>query len=156
MRKLLDKLRKEGKLQLVEPSEEVKAAYLKKSESHLISSKILLDNNRLEEAVSMAYYSMYHTLQALFFRSGIKCENHTVAIFLLKRIFNLDNSMISKAKGERVDKQYYVDFSIGKKEVEELIRNAESFNSEILDFIEKLNSEKIEDFRKKMEKLLVK
>jgi len=38
-------------------------------------------------------------------------------------------------------------------EVEELIAVAEMFNSTILDFIEKLNSDKIAEFRKKMELL---
>ncbi len=41
-----------------------------------------------------------------------------------------------------------------KEEVEELIEAAEIFNSKILDFIEKLNSEKIAEFRIKMETLL--
>ncbi len=148
------KLHEEGKLQLAEPSEEIKAAYLKKSESYLVSAKLLLDNGRLEESVSMAYYSMYYILLALLFRVGIKCENHSAAIILLKKIFNIDNSEISSAKRERIDKQYYVDFSSVEEEVEELITTAERFNSKILDFIEKLNSEKISEFRKKMEKLL--
>jgi hypothetical protein len=51
----LTNLAKEGKLSLVEPSEEVKKSYIQKSESNLVSAKILLDNNRLEEAVSLAY-----------------------------------------------------------------------------------------------------
>lgn len=72
---------------------------------------------------------------------------------LLKELFNIDNSTISYAKKERIDKQYYVNFSIAKLEVEELITVAEMFNSTILDFIEKLNSDKIVEFRKKMELL---
>lgn len=51
---LFAKLKKVGKLKLVEPSEEIKEAYLKKSESHLASAKLLLDHGKLEEAVSMA------------------------------------------------------------------------------------------------------
>ncbi|HIH44667.1 MAG TPA: HEPN domain-containing protein [Candidatus Methanoperedenaceae archaeon] len=149
-----NRLEEEGKLQLVQPSEEIMSSYLKKSDSHLASAKLLLKNDRLEESVSLTYYSMYYMLLSLFFRVGIKCENHSAAIILLKELFNIDNSLISYAKKERIDKQYYVDFKIMKEEVEELIQAAEVFNSKILDFIEKLNSEKMAEFRIKMEALL--
>ncbi|MFQ6087526.1 MAG: HEPN domain-containing protein [Candidatus Methanofastidiosia archaeon] len=148
------KLHEEGKLQIVDSSEEIEKAYLKKSESFLISAKLLINNDRLEESVSMTYYSMYYMLLALLFRVGIKCENHSASIILLEKIFNIDNSEISSAKKERIDKQYYIDFSITKKEVEELIKKSEIFNSKILSFIRKLNSEKIVKFRMKMKKLL--
>ncbi len=149
-----NKLKKEGKLQLVEPSEDIKKAYQKKSESHLISAKLLLENDKLEESVSMTYYSMYYTTLALYYKTGIKCENHSAAIILLKKIFKIDNQEISDAKKERIDKQYYIDFHIIKDEVKELIQTAEEFNSKILEFTEKMNNEKIEEFRKRMKKLL--
>jgi uncharacterized protein (UPF0332 family) len=149
-----DRIREEGRLKLVEPSEEVKKAYLKKSESHLTSAKLLIDHGKLEEAVSMAYYSMYHALMALFYRVGIKCENHAAAIILLGKVFRIDNSEISRAKRERIDKQYYVDFRITREEVKELIQSAEKFNSTILDFAEKLTSEKIAEFRKRVQRLI--
>jgi len=149
-----NRLQEEGKLQLVPPSEDIMSSYLKKSDSHLISAKLLLENDRLEESVSLAYYSMYYMLISLFFRVGIKCENHSAGIILLKELFSIDNSLISYAKKERIDKQYYVDFKIMKEEVEELIEAAEIFNSNILDFSEKLNSGKIAEFRMKMETLL--
>ncbi len=144
----LSKLRKEDKLLLVEPSEEIKEAYLKKSESFLSSAKILLDNNKLEEAVSMTYYSMYYATISLFSRVGIKSENHQATIVLLNKVFGLDNSKLAFAKKERVDKQYYIDFHITKEEVKDLIKSAENYNSMVYDFIERLNNEAIERFRK--------
>lgn len=90
----LKKLYKEGKLKIIESSEEIKNSYIEKSESNLISAKILLGNDRLEESISLAYYSMYHILTALFFAVGIKCENHTASIILLKDIFDIDNKKI--------------------------------------------------------------
>ncbi len=148
------RLHEEEALQLVDPSSEVKTSYLKKSESYLVSAKILLANDRLEESVSMAYYSMYYGVLALFFRTGIKCENHSASIILLKEIFDMDNSEISSAKRERIDKQYYVDFSIAKEEVEELIGSAEEFNSKVLELIERLNAEKIAKYRGRLGRLL--
>jgi len=146
-RNFLTKIFKEKKLQLVEPSEEIKDSYLEKSESNLISAKILLENNRLEESVSLCYYSMYHLLTALLFKTGIKCENHSASIILLKELFSLDNKDISFAKKERVDKQYYTDFKITKQEVIEVVKIAEDFNKELLDFISKLSNNEIQKYR---------
>lgn len=151
---LFKKLNKEGKLQLVEPSENIKESHMRKSESNLISSRILLDKDKLEEAVSLAYYSMYHMTLALFFKAGIKCENHSATILLMKRIFDLNNSALSFAKKERVDKQYYIDFHIVKEDVTELIHMAEDYNAMIYDFIERLGNEQIQEYRKKVAKFL--
>ena len=80
----LNKLKRQGKLELAESSDEIKQSYLEKSESNFISAKILLKNNRLEESISLIYYSMYHTLLALLFKIGVKSENHSGSIILLK------------------------------------------------------------------------
>ena len=150
----LIRLHKEGRLKFTEPSEVVKDSYLGKSESHLESAKLLMEHDKLEEATSTAYYSMYHMTLALFFKVGIKCENHTGAIIMLDALFGIDNKPISEAKKERIDKQYYIDFSIAREEVEELITATENFNATMLDFIERLNSEKMEKYRKNLRKML--
>ena len=150
----LKDLIKKGKLEMVEPSEEIKESDIHKSESHLESASILLEKGKLEESVSMAYYSMYHMLTALLFRVGIKCENHTASIILLKRIFGIDNSFIFKIKDERVEKQYYVSFEIEEKDVRDLIKDAEEFNGKMLDFISRLNSERIGACRRNAEDFL--
>src|SRR3989344_7537289 len=141
--RFLTKLRKEKKLELVEPSEEIKESYVLKSESNLISSKILFKNNQLEEAIALTYYSMYHMLTALLFKIGIKCENHGASILLLKELFDIDNFDISSAKKERIDKQYYVNFHVIKQEVVNGIKNAEVFNSKLFDFISRINNKDV-------------
>jgi uncharacterized protein (UPF0332 family) len=150
----LKKLHKDKALQLVAPSEEIRKAYLKKSESFLASARLLLDNERFEESVSMAYYSMYYSVLALFFATGIKCENHTAAIILLDDVFGIDSSAIESAKTERIDKQYYVTSAPVRDEVVDLIKAAESFNVVLLDVIDRLTSDRRESFRKKLNALL--
>ena len=140
----LKKLHKDKALQLVAPSDEIKTSYLKKSESFLASARLLLDNERFEESVSMAYYSMYYSVLALFFANGIKCENHTAAIILLDDVFGIDDSAIESAKTKRIDKQYYVTSAPVRDEVVALIKAAESFDTELLDVIERLTSERRE------------
>ncbi|MBU0536459.1 MAG: HEPN domain-containing protein [Nanoarchaeota archaeon] len=141
----LIKLWKEGKIEAVEPSDEIKNAYIQRSDESLSSAKALFKIGNLKDAVALAYYSMYHRLLAALFRIGIKCENHAASIILLKEVFGADNSMISKAKSERVDKQYYVDFSVNLKEAEESIRIAEEFIAEMDDIIAALTEDRVKE-----------
>ncbi|PIN94650.1 DNA-binding protein [Candidatus Pacearchaeota archaeon CG10_big_fil_rev_8_21_14_0_10_30_48] len=152
--KFLSKLVKEGKIKFVESSEEIKKSYLNKSESNLDSAKILLKNDKLEESVSLVYYSMYSSIIALFFKIGIKCENHSATIIILKEIFGINNSDISFAKKERIDKQYYADFNVTELEVKESLKIAEEFNAKVLDFIIKLNNSDVEKYKLKFKELI--
>src|SRR3989338_5496232 len=142
----LIKLAKEEKLQAVEPSDEVKEAYLQRSNESLSSAKALLKIGNLKDAVALAYYSMYHCLLAALFKIGIKCENHAASIILLQEVFGVDNSKISKAKSERVDKQYYVDFSVNLEEAKNSIKIAEEFIVDINNLIATLTEEKIKEY----------
>lgn len=149
-------LNKEGKLQEVEPSDDIKKAYLQRSNESLSSAKALLKISNLKDAVALAYYSMYHCLLAALFRIGIKCENHAAAIILLKEVFGTDNTKISKAKSERIDRQYYVDFETNKEETEASIKIAEEFIAEINELIAGLNEEKINEYHEKAAELFTK
>ncbi|MEK6863338.1 MAG: HEPN domain-containing protein [Nanoarchaeota archaeon] len=149
------RLKKEKKIQAVEPSEEIKTAYLQRSEESLRSAKALFQINNLKDSVALTYYSMYYSLLALLFKTGIKCENHAGAIMLLKEIFGIDNEKIAAAKKERIDKQYYIDFSVTKTEVSEMFWIAEEFNSQLLHFIDNLNQDRIKGYQEKFTKILV-
>ena len=148
------RLKKGGKIKIVEPNEELKESYINKSNHSLNSSTILLQNNEIENAIPLAYYSMYNMLTALLYKTGIKCENHTASIIILKDLFNIDNSQIKFAKRERVEKQYYTDFKLAKKDVEDLIDKAKNFNAVVYDFVEKLTKKQIEDYRKEIKECL--
>ncbi|MEK6874335.1 MAG: HEPN domain-containing protein [Nanoarchaeota archaeon] len=154
--KFLNKLKKEEKLELVEPSEDICNSYSEKSANCLKSAKLLLQNNLFENSIGMSYYAMYNLLLALLFRVGIKCENHGGSILLLKLLFN-ENELyktISDAKKERVDKQYYVTTEkdeITKEIADELLSNAEDFVLKMKVVIKNLNNDSIEELRKKFE-----
>jgi len=153
-RDFLRKLNRKGALLLVKPSPEIRDAYLKKSGSRLEAAKHLLSIDKFEEATEMAYYSMFHSVMALFFACGIKCENHTVAGWLLAEVFGIDNTAFESAKKERLDKEYYVPAAPVRPGVEALIRTAETFNAVLLDKIERLTGEDIESYRARFENLL--
>ncbi len=137
----------EKKIQVVRPSRDVKDAYLHKSERYLSSARLLFENEHYEEAVSMAYYSMYYCVIALFFQAGLKCENHTAAIILLEEVFGLEGSALANAKRERIDTQYYVDTRTTAEDVREMIHDAEAFNTRTSDFIARMTNRGIEKYR---------
>lgn len=152
--KFLNELKKEKKLELVEPSEDVCNSYSEKSSNCLKSAKLLLQNNLYENSVGQSYYAMYNQLTALLFRVGIKCENHAGSILLLKLLFDKGElfNLISDAKKERIDKQYYVTTEkddVTKEIADELLKNAENFVLKMKVVIKNLSNDDIDKFREK-------
>ncbi|MBW6461862.1 MAG: HEPN domain-containing protein [DPANN group archaeon] len=151
----LSKLFDEKKIQFVTPSKDIKNAYIQRSEESLSSAKVLFKIGNLKDSVALSYYSMYHCLLALLFCTGIKCKNHTASILILKEVFGLNNDSISKAKKERIDKQYYVDFNITQAEVYDTMSIAEDFITELREFIEKLNALDIKQYQNILQRILI-
>ena len=160
MKKLgfLNKVVKEGKLNIVEPSNEICSSYLEKSENCLKSGKILLKNSLHENSVSMFYYSMYNSVLALLFKVGVKSENHLASILLIKELFEREDlfKIISFAKKERIDKQYYVSLEnfLTKESAFELLKESEKFLIHIKLLINNLKGEDIKKLRNKFNLLL--
>src|SRR3989344_5532398 len=146
----LNKLKEENKLELVESSVEICNSYLEKANDCLKSAKLLLQNKLYENSISMSYYTMYDSLTALLFKTGIKCENHSGSILLLKKIFDRTDlfKIISFAKKERIDKQYYItskdNLKLTKESTEDMFKKAEEFSIQIKILINNLNIKKIE------------
>lgn len=143
----LNKLKEESKLALVEPSEEISSSYSAKSENCLRSAKILFEEKIYENSVTEAYYAMYNSALSLFFKCGIKCENHTAAIILLERLFQLKRlgQALLKAKKDRIDSQYYVisaeNQPLTKEAASGMISDAENFKLGLRVYIGQLNAE---------------
>ncbi|MGD2072376.1 MAG: HEPN domain-containing protein [Candidatus Thorarchaeota archaeon] len=158
MKKLnfLIKLKKQGKLKIVEPSDEICDSYMEKADNSLKSAKILLKNNLYENSVSMSYYVMYNSLTALLFRLGIRCENHSGSLILFKILFKRRDlyKTISFAKKERIDKQYYVSFILTKESAIDLLKKAEDFLVEIKLIRKNIKNEDIKKLRKKLKDIL--
>src|SRR3989344_7127017 len=152
--KFLNKLKKEGKLELVEPSEEICNSYSEKPANCLKSAKLLLQNNLYENSIGLSYYAMYNLLLAVLSRIGIKCENHGGSILLLKLLFGENDlyTLISDAKKERIDKQYYVitEKDESTKEIaDELLNHAEDFVLKMKLVVKNLNNDSIDKLREK-------
>ena len=131
-------------------------SYSEKSANCLKSAKILLKNDLYETSIGLSYYAMCNLLLALLFRVGIKCENHVGSIFLLKLLFEEEKlyKLISDAKKERIDKQYYVTTEkdeVTKEIADELLNNAEDFILKVKFVMKNLNNDYVEDIREKVD-----
>lgn len=155
----LKKVRKEKKIELIEPSEEMKSSYLIKAENCLKSSKILFQNQLYENSTSEAYYCIYNSLLALLFKVGIKSENHSASIILFDKLFgDIDLTKIALwAKEERIDKQYYVEsqqiIKATRDSCSEMIVKAEKFFLKIRVILEKIDTTKISSIRESFEEM---
>ena len=156
----LSKLANESKLGIVEPSDNMSQAYDIKSGNCLKSAKILFNAEIYESSVSEAYYAMYNSVLSLLFKCGIKSENHSATIILLERLFGLEDmgNILSNAKKERIDKQYYVmemeNVEITKDTVKKMISVSEDFIISLKVHLDKLNTSSIQSIRKKFEELV--
>ena len=156
----LKKLKRKGVIELVESSEEMKSSYLIKADNCLKSAKILFQSQLYENSTSEAYYCMYNSLLSLLFKIGIKSENHSASIILFDKLSENKGlvKIISWAKEERIDKQYYVEtqqiVKVTKESCNEMILKAEDFLVKIKLLISELSNEKINSARDSFTKLL--
>src|SRR3989344_5357445 len=156
----LKKLKRKGIIELVESSEEMKLSYLTKAENCLKSANILFQNRLYENSTSEAYYCMYNSLLSLLFKIGIKSENHSASIILLDKLFEKEDlvKIISWAKEERIDKQYYVEsqqiVKVTKESCNEMMLKAEDFLVKMKLLINELSNEKISSVRDNFMNLL--
>jgi len=150
----LKKLKSKRIIELVESSEEMKLSYLTKAENCLKSAKILFQNQLYENSTSEAYYCMYNSLLSLLFKIGIKSENHSGSVILFDKLFGKKElvKIIFWAKGERIDKQYYVEtqqiVKVTKESCNEMILKAEDFLVKMKLLISEMSNEKISSARK--------
>jgi len=142
---IIKRLKKEGRIKIVNSSREICSSYLEKSRNSFKSGSILLDAKLYEDSISMFYYSMYDSLLAFLFFVGIKSENHSFSIFLLDFLFGRKDlcKMVLSSKKERIEKQYYVNSLFNREDLVELRDLAEDFNLEVNLLIDSISFEKI-------------
>ncbi len=140
-------------IELVEPSDNLSKAYIKKSEDALKASSVLNDNRDWE--ISSGYYAMYFALYAILMKLGVKCENHSCTIefmkeFLLEYFTEEDIRLIKNSMVLRIDAQYYTNKEISEIKYKRMINEAPGFLVKCKDTITRLNEEKINAIRKKL------
>ena len=97
-------------IELIEPSDNLREAYLIKAEEAL---EVLRTTTIRDWQLTTAYYAIYHGIYSLLMKIGIKCEIHSCTIEFTKRFlkdhFSTDDfELIDKAFSARIYSQYYV------------------------------------------------
>ncbi|MBU1975138.1 MAG: HEPN domain-containing protein [Nanoarchaeota archaeon] len=155
IRKLID----EGRIELVEPSKNISEAHDIKSKDCLKAAKVLVDAKLFENSIAQSYYAMYNAIQSCLFRVGIKCENHSAAIFFLDFFFDRKElkDAVFKAKKNRIDSQYYITGRQNKPVTEEnandMIKLAEKVMTQLALVRDELLEKNIKEIRDKLKSI---
>ncbi|MDG6218551.1 MAG: HEPN domain-containing protein [Candidatus Thermoplasmatota archaeon] len=112
--------------------------YLDQAEVELNASYVLFDKEFYREAVSRAYYSMFHATQALLILKEIYPKSHKGVIQKFGEEFVkpgiLEKKMgyiLAQAESMRLKADYDVGIKITKEECEEILENCEFFINNI-------------------------
>ncbi len=116
-------------IELVEPSDNLRDAYLIKAEEAL---ETLRTSKSRDWQLTTAYYTIYHGIYSILMKIGIKCEIHSCTIEFAKRFLKEhftpeDFELIDKAFSARIDSQYYVNREVPNQNYDLIMRKAPAF-----------------------------
>jgi len=121
-------------------------ASLLRAEKALRSAKILLQHGELEDAVSRAYYAMFHATKAILFSKGVKAKTHkgTISLFgehLVKEgiLGERYADMLRKAFDLRQKSDYELYAELNEELVKETVYNAEKFAEKVKELLKTRN-----------------
>ena len=116
--------------------------YINQAEEELNAAHLLYDKKFYREAISRAYYCMFHAAQALLFIKKISPKSHKGVIqkfgdeFIKPGLLEKKmGQMLSQAESMRLKADYDVGVPIHKEECEEILNNCEAFLIQIKDTI---------------------
>jgi uncharacterized protein (UPF0332 family) len=128
-----------------ESSKRFVEASLVRAEKALRSAKLLEENGEPEDAVSRAYYAMFHAARAILFSKGMKAKTHrgTISLFgekiVKEGVLNREFAdMLRKALDLRQKSDYELYAELNEELVEEVIKNAGKFVEKIKELLEPL------------------
>lgn len=122
----------------------VARAHVGKAKSKLEAARRLSSDGFFEDAVSRAYYSMYHAARDCLILEGSSPTTHAGVISEFGRLFvvtgRVDSSFgraLSVAKEDREDSDYEVYYKINSEEVKKVLKEAEDFINVAEEIIER-------------------
>jgi uncharacterized protein (UPF0332 family) len=148
-------------VELVEVSENLAQAYIKKSTDSLDMAQLAISNGKKEWAITTMYYCQYLALYGLLQKIGIKSENHTCSIMIAEKFIpSIDKKyieQIKRFKAERIEKQYYVAKSdIEMIDITKLNNETKEFQSYIIEKINTLTYDGVQKVRKEISEYIIK
>ncbi|MDI6761163.1 MAG: HEPN domain-containing protein [Candidatus Brocadiaceae bacterium] len=120
--------------------------YIQKAEGKLGVARRLFASGDYEDAVSRAYYAVYHATQALLLTEGQRAETHRGAITLFSLLFvktgkfnkNL-GKFLANLKDDRESGDYEVFSYIERETAETALKEAEEFLEESKIYLKKID-----------------
>ena len=117
-------------------------AQMEKSEEKLKAARALLENGFVDDAISRAYYSMFHAGSAVLLSEGLTAESHSA----LKNLFGLHfvktgkidrkfSRFLNKLKDERENGDYDIFTTFDREDAEVDIKEAEEFREEMKKYL---------------------
>mgnify|MGYP001500438461 CR=1 FL=1 len=117
-------------------------AQIEKSTEKLNAAKLLLKDGFIDDAISRAYYSMFHAASAVLLSAGISAESHSA----LKNMFGLHfvktgkidkkfSRWLNKLKDERENGDYDIFTSFDSEDARIDIQEAEEFLEEMKKYL---------------------
>ncbi|MFW5912074.1 MAG: HEPN domain-containing protein [Candidatus Hadarchaeota archaeon] len=107
---------------------------LERARDRLDAARLLLKNDKYEDAVNRAYYSMYHSAMALLRAKGVSPRTHRGLIGEFGRRFVREDevnrrysTMLSHAESLRESADYGLKSEIKREDAREVVENAEDF-----------------------------
>ncbi len=140
-------------IELVEPSDNLRKAYLIKAEEAL---ETLRTSKNRDWQLTTAYYTIYHGIYSLLMKIGVKCEIHSCTIEFVKRFLKEyfsteDFELIDKAFSARIDSQYYVNREVPDKNYDLIMKKTPAFLVKCKNII--LKQKEINEIRDKISSL---
>lgn len=113
---------------------------LELAEQKLSTARLLVENDRFEDAVSRAYYSMFHSAKALLLEKGSDPRTHAGISTELGKLYRdqLGKELtrdFSRIQEKREKADYGEITDIAREEADEAIEVAEEFLSRARDII---------------------
>ena len=116
-------------IEIVEPNNNLRDAYLVKAEDALDTLKT---SKSRDWQLTTAYYTIYNSIYSLLMKIGIKCEIHSCTIEFTKRYLKdhftpEDFELIDKAFSARIDSQYYVNRQVPDQNYDLIMKKTPAF-----------------------------
>jgi len=117
---------------------------LEKAEEKLRSAEELLKISAYDDAVSRAYYCVFHAVQSLLLTEGLSADTHQGILTLFGLYFvktgKFDKKfgrILSNLKDDRENGDYEIYSAIDKEVAEKSVKEAEEFLKETKDYLKK-------------------
>ncbi len=158
--KILWCARQKTGIKIVDASENLCSAYLKKSAESLKAMNLNFEARIYGWAVDAAYYARYQAIYALLQKCGIKCEIQDCSIMLMRFLFSekLSEKLLQEletAKEQRVNLVYYTNRLVSEADIKKNIDSAAGFVLSMEKIISEISAEEISAARAKLKKILL-